>query len=274
LKYFCGRSRFSPYLNLLGQICLVTSAFLIGCGNGIKNESAQSGGSLPTPLNPSVPTAPQNPQTELTLSVSAINFGNVAVGTGSVVSEIGVANQGTSVVSGVSISIPTGPFILTGTTCPPTIPANGSCKFNVQFFPTASGPSDVIGTITGASQQGTINLSGAGAQPANLVSSVSTISFSNTESGTSSPSIVLSVQNSGGTPSEVLQTLVPIQFVATANTCAGVDWFTNYSGHPKELIGGAIGCSVFSYSNTRQHNPLNRSSRPECDRCPVRVQPQ
>jgi hypothetical protein len=204
------------------MICLLASAFLIGCGGGLKNESAQSGGSLPTPLNPTVPTAPQNPQTQLALSVSSVNFGQVAVGTKSVISEIDVVNQSAVSVPEVYLSLPAGPFILTATTCEATIPANGGCKLNLQFVPTTSGPADVTATIMGASQPATISLSGAGMQPENLASSVSTISFSNTESGSSSSSIVLSVQNTGGIPSEAIQTIVPDQFVATTNSCSDV----------------------------------------------------
>jgi hypothetical protein len=194
----------------------MASTFLIGCGGGLKNES-----SLPPPPNPQSPTVPQN-QTQLALSVSSVNFGQIAVGAKSVIGEIDVTNQGTSALSGVYLSLPTGPFILTGTTCEPTIPANAGCKFNLQFVPSVSGPTAVTGTITAASQQVTINLSGAGVQPANLASSVNSISFSNTESGSSSSSILLSVRNTGGIPSEAIQTIVPDQFVATANSCSGV----------------------------------------------------
>jgi hypothetical protein len=222
LKLYSACPRLAPYVNLLGKVCLLASTLLAGCGSGLKSESAQSATPPPTPQNPSTSTAPAGAGAQLSLSSSSVAFGPVIVGAKSAAGAITVSNLGTSVASALSLSLPEGPFTLTGTTCGTNIPVGTSCEFTLQFAPTGSGPASVSGMITSSAQKLPITLSGAGLAPAYLVPSVSAISFGNTESGSSSSSILLSIRNTGGVSSAAIQTSVPNEFVATANSCSGI----------------------------------------------------
>ena len=63
------------------------------------------------------------------------------------------------------------------------------------------------------------NPAGLAPQAAVLVASVGTISFADTEVGSASASLVLSISNTGKEPSAALQTTIPDQFAASSNSC-------------------------------------------------------
>ncbi len=104
----------------------------------------------------------------LELSTTSLNFGNLAIGSGSS-STLTLSNTGTGPLNVTSIDGPAAPFAITGGTCgapPIALAAGASCTLTISFNPVAVG--NFLGTLTintDIPSAVTVNLSGAGAVP-------------------------------------------------------------------------------------------------------------
>lgn len=125
---------FTPYAP--GASCTITANFhptilgpqstnLVVCDNaaGSPRTIVISGNGVPAPT--------------LAVTPSAIDFGNVPVGSTSPARFVTVQNPGTSPISYTAAT--NGPFTILGTNCTNPIPAGGSCDYEVGFAPTAGG---------------------------------------------------------------------------------------------------------------------------------------
>jgi hypothetical protein len=141
------------------------------------------------------------PVPALALSSSALNFGNVNVGTISAPQTITFTNSGTASLSFTSLFSFTGDFTGNGTcyTSVPLVPG-ATCVLNVTFAPTVNGAR--TGTITiqtnDPSGTKTVTLTGSGMTPAPaLTLSSSALNFGSVNLGATSQPQTITLTNSG-----------------------------------------------------------------------------
>ncbi|MFZ2983809.1 MAG: choice-of-anchor D domain-containing protein [Minisyncoccia bacterium] len=137
----------------------------------------------------------------LTLSATALSFGNVTLGATSPSQAITLTNTGTASLSITSLFAFTGDFGGSGS-CSTSVPLapGASCVLNVTFTPTMSGSR--TGTVTMATNEPggtkTIPLSGTGVVLAPVLSlSATSMDFGSVNVGTVSPSKPVTITNSG-----------------------------------------------------------------------------
>ena len=161
----------------------------------------------------------------VSLSTSAVSFGNQPVGTTSAPNPVTVTNNGTASLSFTSI-VATGDFSVaaSGTTCTVGAPlaTSGNCVIAVAFTPTAAGArsgSLTLADNAGGSPQG-VSLIGTGTAPAvNLSESPA---FPPEPVGTTSPSQGVTVINTGNASLSLAAIRVsgPFGIAASRTTCS------------------------------------------------------
>jgi hypothetical protein len=133
----------------------------------------------------------------VTLSPASLNFGNQNVGTTSSSQPLTLANNQTSALTGVSVSI-------TGTNasdfaetdnCGTSVAANSSCTINVTFTPSASGARSATLTVTDSAGTQTSTLSGTGVGSVTLTPA--SLTYGNQNVGTTSSPQPLTLTNGG-----------------------------------------------------------------------------
>lgn len=107
--------------------------------------------------------------TTVSVSPTALNFGNQVVNTTSVARIVTLTNTGSSTLT-ISSIVPSADFAISANTCKSTLAAAGKCKVSLTFTPTGLGK--VTGTLTfndsaGSSPQ-IVTLTGTGVKPATL----------------------------------------------------------------------------------------------------------
>src|SRR5579863_3243808 len=134
----------------------------------------------------------------VTVSVTTLNFGVVAVGSVSAGQTVTVTNASAAAVTVNSISV-TGDFADT-TTCASSIPAGNSCTVSVTFKPSVGGTRTGTLTLNLSTGALTVSLTGAGSsgsQTGALTLSPKTLTFSGYTIG-DNPSQTITVTNSSG----------------------------------------------------------------------------
>ena len=193
----------------------------------------------------------------LTITPTALTFGQLAVGATSAEQTVTLANNGTGTLQVTALTPATAPFARTGTgTCSATLPiaiaVGGSCTLTYTFAPTSNGPFNQTLTVTAnAPGSGTITLSGTGIQ-GNLTITPTDVTFGNQTVGTTSSPMPVTFTNIGNAPVTVTSLTAPTSpFGTTAlapqEAPAG---FVNCTAAPFTLAAGAS-CSVgYTFSPT------------------------
>ncbi len=179
--------------------------------------------------NPSATLSGKGLATALTLSSTALDFGNTGAGT-SKASLQSVSNFTAAPVTVTAISTGSPFFPISADSCSgTTLAVNKSCNFTVSFAPTATGTQG--GTLTVSSALATnpsATLSGKGLATALTLSSTA-LDFGNTGAGTSKASLQ-SVSNFTAAPITVtaISTASPF-FPISADSCSGTTLAVNKS---------------------------------------------
>jgi hypothetical protein len=190
------------------------SSFTITDGGG-------NSGITPTQCNGwPAPVYPPYPNSGVTASPSALNFGSVATGSTSAPQNVTVSNPTSSAASVSSISA-SGDFAQTNT-CGSSIPANSSCTVSVTFTPTATGTRTGTLTVNAGGTTNTVSLTGTGTTSgggsATLTASPTSLSFGNQAVGSTSAAQTVTVSNTGSAPASVSSVSASGPFAET-NTC-------------------------------------------------------
>ena len=115
---------------------------------------------------------------ELTLSTTAVSFGNIVVGSNAT-RPLTATNTGTASVTITSVRTSTSQFSLSAPALPLTISAGQTADFTISFSPTSA--TDITGTISLSSNASdetlTVSVSGSGVAPGQLVPTPGSINF-------------------------------------------------------------------------------------------------
>jgi len=169
---------------------------------------------------------------QLGLSSASLNFGNVAVGSSSTLTET-LTNTGTGSIRVSQATVQGTGFSISGLTVPLTLTAGESTTFDVTFAPAASG--SVTGSITGGGSAGssthnlnlTISLSGTGvaggSAPAVGLSPAS-LNFGTEPIAETTAAQIVTLTNTGSTTLSISGIAVSgtnsADFSEVANTCS------------------------------------------------------
>ncbi|WP_042426418.1 choice-of-anchor D domain-containing protein [Streptacidiphilus anmyonensis] len=166
------------------------------------------------------PVYPPYPQTGVTASPSALNFGSVATGATSAAQTVTVSNPTSSAASVSSIAT-TGDFAQTNT-CGNSIAAGGSCTVGVTFSPTAAGSRSGNLTVNAGGVTNTVSLSGTGTAPGPVLgANPASLSFGQTVVGASSGTKTVTLTNSGTSTATVSNVAVTGDF-SQSNNCSSI----------------------------------------------------
>ena len=193
--------------------CTINSVFAptsIGAASGTISASYSGFGS---PLSVSVTGTGIAP---LTLSPTSRAFGNVAVGTTSVIRPFTVANKGTTAQA---LAITLSPSFTQTNTCGSSLAGGASCTINAAFAPTTA--TAVTGTLSvsaaGLATPLSAALTGTGIAP--VILSPTTLAFSTTQRvGVATAAKTVSIQNTATVPLTI-QSIVasPADYTQTNN---------------------------------------------------------
>jgi hypothetical protein len=142
--------------------CTVTFTFTPQSAGTL--TSTYSTGDLDNPSSPltialSGTATGTGPSQSETLSPSSIDFGTVIAGQTST-QTVTYHNNGPAAASIYNYSNTNSAFSVAGSTCTPTVAANTSCTYTLQFAPTASGPQTSTFQVTDKSSNPTATLTG------------------------------------------------------------------------------------------------------------------
>ena len=151
----------------------------------------------------------------VTLSPTALSFGNQAVGSTSAAQTVTLINDGDAVLNFSSMTI-TGDFAETNT-CGTTLPAGSSCAFDVTFSPTATGPASGNLTINSDAPGSphVVTLSGTGIVGPAVSLSASSLSFGSQTVATTSAPQALTLTNTGAATLNISSITVSGDFALT-----------------------------------------------------------
>ena len=183
----------------------------------------------------------------LTVTPSAVGFGQIALGDTSAAMTVTLGNSGGVALSVTSLTAAAAPFAATGGSCgalPISIAGGASCTLDYTFTPIASGmASQTITADAGADGAGTSTLSGEGVQGVVGVSSA-TLGFGDQAIGSNTQQ-VLTITNTGTGPlhvTDITAALAPFAMVA-GDSCGAT---------PFTLAAGATCTVIYSFSPTMQ----------------------
>jgi hypothetical protein len=158
--------------------------------------------------------------TTASVQPASLNFDSQPIGTTSTTQTITVSNTGGIALVATSIS-PSASFNETDNCVNVTVNAAGSCEIQVSFTPGQTG--NIAGQLTiNANVSGgqiQIPLSGAGASAGVVTASPSTLSFGQVQIATTSLSLPITIENSGGTEIPVTSVTVTPPFSLATNGC-------------------------------------------------------
>jgi len=165
-------------------------------------------------------TATSLSQPAMTLSAASFTFGPEAVSTQSAAQTLTITSSGNAPVT-ISSVVVTGDFVESDTCAGQTIAVGATCAVQLKFAPTATGTRTGLLTIYAdvLGGQATATLTGTGTAPAAIVLTPPSLTFAATiVSQTSAPQII-TVSNTGGTPTALSAPVLTGDFQLTANTC-------------------------------------------------------
>jgi len=164
-------------------------------------------------------------QGHLTITPTAVPFGNQGVGTTSAAQTVTLKNDGAASLDVTALTAATAPFARSGGSCATTLPitlaANASCTLAYTFAPSATGAASQSLTVTAnAPGSGTIALSGTGVQ-GHLAIAPAALAFGNQTVGTTSAAQTATLKNDGSASLDVTAlTAAAAPFARSGGTCA------------------------------------------------------
>ena len=164
-------------------------------------------------------------QGHLTITPTAVPFGNQAVGSTSAAQTVTLKNDGTASLDVTALTAATAPFARSGGTCATALPialaTNASCTLTYTFTPSATGAASQTLTVTAnAPGSGTIGLSGTGVQ-GHLTITPTALPFGNQTVGTTSAAQTVTLKNDGTASLDVTAlTAATAPFARSGGTCA------------------------------------------------------
>jgi hypothetical protein len=222
------------------------SGFTITDGGGNSGISPTQCNGWPAPVYPPYPNS------GVTVSPTALNFGSVATGSRSSAQTVTVSNP-TGSAAAVSSIAATGDFSQTNT-CGSSIAAGGSCTVSVTFAPTASGNRTGTLTVNAGGVTNTVSLSGtgttAGGGSATLTASPTSVAFGSEAVGSTSAAQKVTITNTGTAAATVSSVTAGAPFAQTS-TCgtsiaAGASCTVSVTFTPTATGGAAANLTVAS----------------------------
>ena len=160
----------------------------------------------------------------LSLNVTQMTFGSVAVDSSSQSQDLTITNNGQAALDGLQIQL-TGNFGLEDNNCPATLAAGASCTADIIFSPTTDGQQNGTGTVSSSSSgvlPAVFSLIGYGIPGEGLSPNPAVVNFGTLTAGqTSSPQSVM-LTNNGPSSLTGLQFTVAGDFNLTSNTCGTI----------------------------------------------------
>ncbi len=190
------------------------SGFTITDGGGNSGISPTQCNGWPAPVYPPYPNS------GVTVSPTALNFGSVATGSKSSAQTVTVSNP-TGSAAAVSSIAATGDFSQTNT-CGSSIAAGGSCTVSVTFAPTATGSRTGTLTVNAGGVTSAVSLSGTGTSSgggsATLTASPTSVAFGSEAVGSTTAAQKVTITNTGTAAATVSSVTAGAPFAQT-NTC-------------------------------------------------------
>ncbi len=159
--------------------------------------------------------------TTVTLSPTALNFGNQAVNTTSAAKTVTLTNTGTDTVNISSVAITAGNsyFAVSSNTCGATLNAGKNCKVKITFTPTqlAAETGTLTFTDNASGNPQTVSLSGTGVAQATLTPSSYT--FPKTKVGSTSTAKTFTLKNNLPTTLTGISYSTKAPFTVSTSTC-------------------------------------------------------
>jgi hypothetical protein len=191
-----------------------------GSGFTITDGGGNSGIS-PTQCNGwPAPVYPRYPNSGVSVSPTALNFGSVATGSKSSAQTVTVSNP-TGSAAAVSSIAATGDFSQTST-CGSSIAAGGSCTVSVTFAPTATGSRTGTLTVNAGGVTSAVSLSGTGTSSgggsATLTASPASVAFGSEAVGSTAAAQKVTITNTGSAAATISSVTAGAPFAQT-NTC-------------------------------------------------------
>ncbi len=190
------------------------SGFTITDGGGNSGISPTQCNGWPAPVYPPYPNS------GVSVSPTALNFGSVATGSKSSAQTVTVSNPTGSAASVSSIAA-TGDFSQSNT-CGSSIGAGGSCTVSVTFAPAAAGSRTGTLTVNADGVTNTVSLSGTGTSSgggsATLTASPTSVAFGSEAVGSTAAAQKVTIANTGSAAASVSSVTAGAPFAQT-NTC-------------------------------------------------------
>ncbi len=190
------------------------SGFTITDGGGNSGISPTQCNGWPAPVYPPYPNS------GVSVSPTALNFGSVATGSKSSAQTVTVSNP-TGSAAAVSSIAATGDFSQTNT-CGSSIAAGGSCTVSVTFAPTATGSRTGTLTVNAGGVTSAVSLSGTGTSSgggsATLTASPTSVAFGSEAVGSTTAAQKVTITNTGTAAATVSSVTAGAPFAQT-NTC-------------------------------------------------------
>jgi parallel beta-helix repeat protein len=163
---------------------------------------------------------PPYPNSGVSVSPTALNFGSVATGSKSSAQTVTVSNPTSSAASVSSIAA-TGDFSQTST-CGSSIAAGGSCTVSVTFSPTATGSRTGTLTVNAGGVTNAVSLSGTGTSSsggsATLAAAPTSVAFGSEAVGSTAAAQKVTVTNTGSAAATISSVTAGAPFAQTS-TC-------------------------------------------------------
>jgi len=153
----------------------------------------------------------------VTLTPTAVDFGQVEVGTTSPPLQVAVGNSGATAIPITSLSI-TPPFTIASNACgTSSLAADTDCQLTVEFAPTQAGAATGTLTIVDGAGTQTVALTGTGEAPPTDALGSTSLTFPGTIEGQLSTAQTVSLTNSGGVPLTSIAVSVSGPFQVSSN---------------------------------------------------------
>ena len=180
-------------------------------------------------------------QGNLTITPTALAFGNQTIGTTSATQAVTLANTGSASLDVTALTTASGAFARNASgscsaTLPITIAAGASCTLAYEFTPIALGLANQTLSVTAnAPGSGTIALSGTGVQ-GHLTITPTSINFGNQVVGTTSAQHLVTLGNDGTASLDATVTAAALPFARNGGTCAASGAITIAPGASCSLV--------------------------------------
>ena len=210
-----------------GGDCLVSVTFTPGSLGARTGTLVLNGNATNAPIQVPLNGTGATNATSISLAPQNLSFGNVSVGTTSLVQSVTVANNGNAalIITNIDLSV-SGEFVLATAGCLNTPLAPGaSCTVNLTFVPTHSGATNTLIRLWNNSgvNPASVPVSGVGAAP--LISPhPAAVAFGNQPISITSTAQIIQVQNTGLAPLTLSSVTVSgtTDFVASPIGCTAV----------------------------------------------------